>query len=86
MTHKGEGKARIKRWLLRAFVWTIKCMVVTFTELRKRRQVCWGKDNKFNSGYVVKEAGYLLSGSQEKEMRCYIDLRLYLLIEHIDFN
>ena len=37
-------------------------------------------------GYVVKEAGYLLSGSQEKEMRCYIDLRLYMLIEHIDFN
>lgn len=24
-------------------------MVVTFTELRERRQICWGKDNKFNS-------------------------------------
>lgn len=76
----------------------IKHMVATFTKLRKRRQLCWGKDNKFNSvpnrllvGDAVKEAEFLLSGAQEKEMRCYVDLRLYVcsifaLIEHIDFN
>lgn len=64
----------------------IKYMVVTFTKLRKRRQVCWGKNNKFNSvpkrlpvSDTVKEAEFLLSGAQEKELRCCVDLRPYTL-------